>query len=213
MRIQNNEAVVLLHGLGLSALFMRNIEQYLYQDGYVVYNIDYPSRRHNIETATSYVYHKLQNKLTDDFKQVHFIGHSLGGIVIRNIAYRYNFHNLGKVVALAPPNRGSSLVDRFQKCPPIRWYFGPAFMELGTDSLFLQQLTYVPRMYYVAAGNRSTWTCFGFLIDDVNDGTVSVESTFCEGMERSNHQIFPVTHFSVLRDRKVMEYLVEVLKK
>jgi len=213
MRIRNNEAVVLLHGLGLNALFMHKIEKSLYEEGFDVYNIDYPSRRHNIETATLYVYHQLQKKMIGDYKQLHLIGHSLGGVLIRNIAYRYYFHNLGKVVALAPPNHGSLLVDRFKRCLPIRWYFGPSFLELGSDSPFLEKLAYVPRMYYVIAGTRSVPTCFGFLINDINDGVVTVESTLCEEMERSHHKLFPVTHFSILRNKEVMEYLVGILEK
>jgi len=213
MRIHNNEVVVLLHGLGLSTLFMRKIEKMLYEEGFDVYNLDYPSRRHNIETATSYVYHQLQNRLIGDYKQVHLVGHSLGGILIRNIAYRYCFHNLGKVVALAPPNHGSLLVDMFKMCSPIRWYLGPAFLELNTDSQFLKQLTYVPRSYYVIAGNRSVPTLFGFLINDINDGVVTVESTVCETMQRSHHQVFPVTHFSILRNNSVIDDIVVILKK
>jgi esterase/lipase len=213
MRINKNEAVVLLHGVGLSSLFMQKIEKSLYEEGFVVYNIDYPSRRHNIETTTSYVFHQLQKKPIGDCKQVHFIGHSLGGVLLRNITYRYCFHNLGKVIALAPPNHGSSLVDRFKMCTFIRWYLGPSFLELGTDSEFLKQLVYVPKMYYVIAGSRSVLTCFGFLINGINDGVVTVESTVCDEMERAQHQVFPVTHFSILWNKKVMSHIIGILKK
>lgn len=213
MRIRNNEVVVLLHGLGLSTLFMRKIEKSLYEEGFDVYNIGYPSRRYNIETATSYVYHQLQKRLIGDYKRLHLVGHSLGGILIRNIAYRYCFHNLGKVVALAPPNHGSLIVNMFKTCSPIRWYLGPAFLELNNDSQFLKQLSYVPKSYFVIAGNRSVPTLFGFLINDVSDGVVTVESTVCEAMEMSHHRVFPVTHFSILRNSHVIDNIVWILKK
>lgn len=213
MRIRNNEVVVLLHGLGLSSLFMQKIEKSLYEEGFDVYNLDYPSRRHNIETTTSYVYHQLETRPIGDYKKVHLVGHSLGGVLIRNVAYRYCFHNLGKIIALAPPNHGSLLVDRFKMFLPIRWYFGPSFLELGSDSQFLKQLAYVPKMYYVIAGSCSVPTLFGFLINDINDGVVTVESTVCEEMERSHHEVFPVTHFSILRNKKVIDNIVVILKK
>ncbi len=212
MRIHKNEAVVLLHGLGLHSLFMNRIQKSLYDNGYDVFNIDYPSRRHNIETLTAHVYHLLQDKKIGAYRRVHFIGHSLGGVLIRNLLYRYLYHNQGKVIVLAPPNKGSIVVDILKKYLPIRWCFGPAFLELGTDSIFLEQLKYIPNDYYVIAGNSSKRTFFSFMFSEVNDGAVSLESTIAEGMERTHHAVFPVTHFTVLYNEKVIRHILEVLK-
>ena len=202
----------MLHGLGLHSFFMRYIGGRLYDNGYDVYYIDYPSRQHNIETATAYIHNQLQEKQIGVYRRVHLIGHSLGGIVARNLLYRYWAHSQGKVIAVAPPNRGSLLVDRFRGCPLFSWYLGPAFLELGSNSLFLNNFHYIPSDYYVIAGNRSKWTLFGHLFKEANDGAVSVENTILEGMERSHHSVYPVTHFSVLYDKKVFNDILEILK-
>lgn len=211
MYMQKNEAVVLFHGLGLHALFMQKIATSLQEEGYAVHNIDYPSRKHNIETLTAYVYQRLENKV-ESYRRVHFIGHSLGGILVRNLMYRYGFFNRGCVIALAPPNQGSLLVDRFRKWPLVSWYFGPSFTELGTDSFFLKRLVYLPDDYYVIAGNRSKWTCFGSLFDTKNDGVVEVERTKMEGMYTSHLSVFPVTHFTMLFNEKVMKQISDIIK-
>lgn len=212
MDIDKNEAVVLLHGLGLHALFMRRIAAFLKNDGYDVYNIDYPSRRDTVETMTAYLYDLLEGKRLGGYKSVHFIGHSLGGILVRNLLCRYRFHNQGKVIALAPPNKGSLLVDIFKRYAAVRWYFGPAFLELGSGSVFLEQLACIPDNYYVIAGSRSKGTLFGFLFDEVNDGSVSVESTIAEGMDIRHHTVFAVSHFTILYNKKVIDKIFEVLK-
>lgn len=212
MRIPKHEAVILLHGLGLHSCFMSYVGRRLNDNGYDVYYIDYPSRQYNIETATAHIHNKLQQKQVGVYRRVHLIGHSLGGILARNLLYRYWAHNQGKVIALAPPNRGSLLADRFRGCPLLSWYLGPAFLELGSDSLFLKNFQYIPSDYYVIAGNRSKWTLFGSLFTEVNDGAVSVESTIAEGMERAHHSVYPVTHFSVLYDKKVFNEILEILK-
>jgi pimeloyl-ACP methyl ester carboxylesterase len=212
MDIDKNEAVVLFHGLGLHAFFMRRISAFLKKDGYDVCNIDYPSRRDTIERMTVHLYNLLEEKKLDGYKSVHFIGHSLGGVLVRNLLYRYRFHNQGKVIALAPPNKGSVLVDIFKGYAPVRWYFGPAFLELGSGSVFLEQLAYIPDNYYVIAGNRSKGTLFGFLFNEVNDGAVSVEDSIAEGMIRSHHSVLPVTHFTILYNKKVIDKILEVLK-
>jgi hypothetical protein len=116
------------------------------------------------------------------------------------------------VIALAPPNRGSLLVDRFRIFPPLRWYLGPAFLELGSNSHFLNNLQYIPNDYHVIAGNSSKWTLFGHLFKEANDGAVSVENTILEGMERSHHSVYPVTHFSILYDEEVFNCILEILK-
>ena len=212
MRIPKHEAVVLLHGLGLHSCFMRHVGRYLNDNGYDVYNLDYPSRQHNIETATAQIHDQLQDKDIGVYKRVHLIGHSLGGILARNLLYRYWFHNQGKVIALAPPNNGSLLVDRLKRFIPVSWYLGPAFLELGSESHFLENFQYIPNDYYVIAGNRSRWTLFGFCFNDANDGVVTVKSTIAEGMERTHHNVYPVTHFSMLHDKKVFNDILEILK-
>jgi pimeloyl-ACP methyl ester carboxylesterase len=212
MVTRKNEAVILLHGLGLHSLFMKKIEHSLNKAGYDVYNIDYPSRKYAIELLTEYLYGKLKQKTLDTYKSVHLIGHSLGGILIRNLLSKHHFNNCGKVIALAPPNRGSILVDRLKKFTFIRWYFGPSAIQLGSDSRFLEQLLYIPEQYYVIAGDRADGTLFGSWFDEPNDGAVSLQSTMAVGMERSHLSIFGVTHFTIMYNKKVIDKILEVLK-
>ena len=68
---------------------------------------------------------------------MHFVTHSLGGILVRQYLNQNSIENLGNVVMLGPPNQGSELVDFFQSSPMLRKIFqrvnGPAGMQLGTD--------------------------------------------------------------------------------
>jgi triacylglycerol lipase len=212
MRTRNNEAVILIHGLGLHSLFMIKIEYFLQKAGYDVYNIDYPSRKYAIDYLTEYLYRKLKQKPLDSYKSVHFIGHSLGGILIRNLLSKHRFNNGGKVIALAPPNRGSVLVDRLKHHRLLRMYFGPSALQLGKDSDFLHQLKYLPHEYYVIAGSRYYSPFFRNWFEGLNDGVVGLESTIAEGMDMRHHSVFPVTHFMIMFNKKVIDKILEVLK-
>lgn len=46
---QSAECVVLLHGLARTADSMTKLENRLVSEGYVVTNVDYPSRKHSVE--------------------------------------------------------------------------------------------------------------------------------------------------------------------
>ena len=82
---RTGECVVLLHGLARSSLSMEPMKWYLEENGYTVANIDYPSRDHEIDVlATLAVEDGLQQCASvENVETVHFVTHSLGGILVR----------------------------------------------------------------------------------------------------------------------------------
>ena len=206
-----NEAVILLHGLGLSALFMKRIEFNLEKNGFDVFNIDYDSGIHDIEASVEQVANALGSIVLKKYDKVHFIGHSLGSIIMRDLLSKQFISNVGVAIALAPPNHGSMLSDRLSVFKLYRWYFGKAGLQLGENSVYLMSLKYVPANYYVIAGDKSSGTLFGRWFDELSDGTVSLKSTKLEGMDKSKHLIYPVTHLGILYNEKVVKKVVDIL--
>ena len=206
-----NEAVVLLHGLGLSAFFMKRIEFNLEERGFDVFNIDYDSRKQAIQTSVEQIADELDALKLNRYDKVHFVGHSLGSIIMRDLLSRECISNVGIAIALAPPNHGSILADRLCAFKLYRWYFGKAGLQLGVGSEYLRSLKFVPEVYYVIAGDKSSGTIFGRWFDELSDGTVSLKSTELEGMDKSRHFVYPVTHLGILYNEKVVKKLVDIL--
>lgn len=129
-----SDCVVLLHGLARSDNSFSKMEQNLNEEGYFVVNNSYPSTKHDIETLANDIIPKSV-ALCLDSSQIHFVSHSLGGILIRQYLSERPVSNLGRVVMLAPPNKGSEITDEMKDNLIYKTVNGPAGLQLGTDSM------------------------------------------------------------------------------
>ncbi len=185
------EWVILVHGLARTARSMIRLGRVLEQQGYTVYNLAYPSRRYPVAELSARYLAPVVDILSGAAK-IHFVTHSLGGILVRQYLAGNRPANLGRVVMLAPPNKGSEIVDRLGHT----WWFkcinGPAGCELGTDEKSVpRSLGPADFPLGIIAGDRSLDPCALFL-PRPNDGKVSVTSTRLDGM--TDFRVVPHGH-------------------
>ena len=204
------EAVILLHGLGRTDRSMRPLEKYLLQSGFQVSNLRYASTE------------KPPESLVDDLRQevagccpeaptLHFVGHSLGGILIRAYLAEDSPGRVGRVVMLAPPNHGSELVDALGDSALFRWALGPSGQVLGTDRNSLPNRLPAPTVEVgVIAGTGSVNPIGSLLIPQDDDGTVSVTSARLEGM--TDFVVVPSSHSFIMKSEEVAVQVVHFLR-
>lgn len=200
----HKDTVVLLHGLARTAAPMEKLAQAARRAGYVAINLDYPSRTAVVEALVESHLAPLLRQLVDaGAARIHFIGHSMGAILVRLYLSRNELPQLGRVVMLGPPNRGSELVDKLGWLPPFRWINGPAGHQLGTgpDSL-PNRLPPVGYPVGVIAGSASISPLYSRLIPGRDDGKVAVHRTRVHGM--ADFVELPVNHTWMMRNDEVI---------
>lgn len=194
--VADGECVVLLHGLGRTHRSMDRIAAVLRGAGYATANVDYPSQRKPIEAlATIAVPEGLRDCRAGGARTIHFVTHSMGGLVLRYYLWTHEVEDLGRVVMLGPPNQGSEVADAMAGTPLYDRVNGPAGAQLvtGPDGI-AARLGPVDFTLGVITGNERT-AIDGLLATHIpgeNDGKVSVERAKVEGM--SDFLILPVTH-------------------
>jgi triacylglycerol esterase/lipase EstA (alpha/beta hydrolase family) len=206
------ECVILLHGLGRTAASMGKIEKKLTESGFRVWNRTYPSRRFAIEElAEPHIRRGLQKCQDWGATRIHFVTHSLGGILVREYLQTRRIQQLDKIIMLAPPNHGSEVADRLKDNFFFKHIMGPAGQQLATGKNGKSKsFKPIPGIIGVLAGKKSYDPWFSGLFSGPNDGKVSVESTKLEEMKdflQVNHN-----HTFMQNGKDVIEQILYFLK-
>lgn len=204
--------VVLLHGLARSADSMTEMEDALLAAGYRTCNIDYPSTDHPIqELASNHILPAIHSCTSDEPVTLHFVTHSMGGIIVRHLRTDQPTLQFGRVVMLGPPNSGSEVVDKLGDLAPFEWINGPAGQQLGTaENALPRSLGATDLEVGIIAGEDSINPILSLMIPGEDDGKVSLENAKLEGM--SDFLVVPVSHPFLMKDDEVIEQTLHFLE-
>jgi triacylglycerol lipase len=204
--------VVLLHGLGRSRRSMGKMGRRLTAAGFRVHNLGYPSRQARIQClASACLPPALDACRREGAARIHFVTHSMGGLLVRWFLERTRVPEVGRVVMLSPPNGGSEVVDALARHRLFHVLLGPAAGQMGTDRHSLvRQLGPVNFELGVIAGDRALDPIGAFIIPGADDGRVAVERARVAGM--ADFRVIHATHAFIMRHSDALHQTVCFLR-
>ena len=204
------EMVVLLHGLGRSNTAMWLLAHRLENAGFQVQRVGYSSLDVSPEEILDEVGPQIDHCCAKYPGTVHYVGHSLGGLLIRAYLQDRRPENLGRVVLMGTPNQGTPIVDRFRD---IWWMklLGPTANALGTGNDSFPN-TLEPPWYPVGViAGIAKRVNNEFFLPGEDDGLVTVEATRLDGM--SDFIVIRTGHAFMRYDQEVARQTVAFLKE
>ena len=194
------DTVIILHGLGRSGASMRKLASAIAAAGFQDVVLDYPSTSHAIDELTEVLCAKLPSE-----GRLHFVGHSLGGILSKKLAKRLPAERRGRVVQIGAPNFGSELAERASLFAKL---MGPALAELHPHECEDDS-----GLDIGAIGGTAALAAYSLItgIDGENDGKVSLRSAFGHAPEGKKLAL-PVAHSLMMQDRRVVQAVVGFLQ-
>lgn len=185
------EPVILLHGIYMHGLCLVPLARWLQCAGFRPIIFNYPSLRRTPAANAVQLGHRVRQL---DASTVHYLGHSLGGLVLRHLmAVHEPGLPPGRTVTLGTPHRGSLVAHRLQ-ARRMGWLLGasrargllgdapvwPATRELGS----------------IAGVSRHGIGLLVTTLPQPHDGTVTVDETRCPTMR--DHIVLPHNHTGLL---------------
>jgi pimeloyl-ACP methyl ester carboxylesterase len=200
-----NEHVILLHGLWMRGFTLTMLRHRLERAGYSVESFDYAS----VTAAPDVGIERLLKRVTmRKSGKVHFVGHSLGGLVALQALQREPRLIRGRVVCLGSPLRGSAVARGVARLPGGAFVIGKSLSVLrdGMERWEGEQPVgsiagRLPLGLGIAVGSLSS----------PHDGTVSVAETELPGL--ADHCVVPATHTGLLFSEDAAEQTIAFLRE
>ncbi|HXZ52566.1 MAG TPA: alpha/beta fold hydrolase [Burkholderiales bacterium] len=195
---------ILVHGLWMRGLVMRPLAARLARAGVRCHLLDYTGRERPLAANAERLAH-----LARQVGPAHFVGHSLGGLVVLDALTREPSLPVGRVALLGTPARGCLAARRLARFGFGRWLLGEseALWREGRTAHWKR-----PEQLGVIAGTVPIGMGRVFAqLPCVNDGVVCVEETRIDGMTACS--VLPVSHSGMLLSARVAESLFAFLKR
>ena len=200
-------AVVFVHGLFLNGTEFTLLRRRLAAShGFQAHRFSYSTVSGSISAALSQL-NQFVSRI--DAERVHFVGHSLGGLVLSRYFERERFERPGRVVLLGSPVVGSTTARAIARYGFLARVLGPLVAEELLDPTASRCWACERELGLIAGTSPVGLGRFFARFDEDCDGTVAVSETKLPG--HTAHVTMPVSHMGMLASADVARLVGEFL--
>ncbi len=211
--VQGKETVYVLHGYLSHPIAMHGTVKEIERHGFDVVNYGYNSVTLDIRDIATQLKQQLRSYGSMD--TIHFVTHSMGGLVVRALVQQSRNDTLmpviDRIVMLTPPNKGSELADFFSQIRVLDWILGPNLDNMTTDTgaLWHTLSKMQEQRVGIIAGMSFRDARFSPIMECPHDGKVTVSRAMLNRGEdriivKQNHR---QVLFSTQIRKKIVSYL------
>ena len=182
--------LILVHGLWFGAWSLRALNRRLCRYGFKTSHFAYPATSASLDAHAGSLYEFASSAKTDD---LHFLGHSFGGLVILRMMSETPDLPPGRIVLLGSPLGGSVVARRMRHLPGSGKLLGEArtTLEAGYSRL--------PKDRETGLIAGSIGVGLGFFMGGTagpGDGTIALREASIPGLQ--DRMVLPVSHSGLL---------------
>jgi pimeloyl-ACP methyl ester carboxylesterase len=187
-------AAVFVHGLFLNGAEFTLLRRRLAAEhGFVNHRFSYPTVRGSMDSAVARLAQFVERI---DADRIHFVGHSLGGLVLCRYFQKAADSRAGRVVLLGSPVGGSRSARAVAKHALLKRVIGPLVAEELLDSTELRTWNCGCELGLIAGSQPMGLGRFFARFEEDCDGTVGVSETHIPG--ECAHLTVPTSHMGLL---------------
>lgn len=183
--------MVVVHGLWMTGAVFTLQRVWLARHGYRVATFSYPSIRLGLDEIASRLARFVAGL---NVPRTHFVGHSLGGLVVLNMLALDARALAGRVVLLGSPVAGSRAVEQIAQSSAGRVLVGRALLDWHAERGAAVAARFDVGM--IAGTRRLGMGRFLAKLPLPNDGVVCLDETRMPGLR--DHLTMPVSHSGMI---------------
>jgi pimeloyl-ACP methyl ester carboxylesterase len=199
------ETVILIHGIWTNGMEMSLLRKRLSTEGYITQQFTYRS----VQASPSENALELASLARSiNTPVIHFVCHSLGGLILRHMFVACPEQKTGRVVTLGTPHQASSAARQLS-----RFSLGRLLLGQSVEQGLLGQAPPWRTNHELGVIAGTLQVGVGMIIPGIptpNDGTVAVKETELPGMK--DHITLFTSHTGMLLSHKVFQQAVYFLR-
>ena len=202
---QGPDRIILVPGFGLGGTELLPLAARLRRRGYRVSVFWHFTGRLPLAESARRLWAKARAERED---VIHFVGHSLGGLVVLRMLSDHRWDRPGRVVTIGTPHAGLSAARRLAALPAGRRLLGPEILAAADGQP-------IPvsegRELGVLAGNRRRFYGSWMVPNQPSDTVIGVMEARHPGSQA--HATLPETHVSMLLATQVVSHIDVFLRQ